>query len=114
MRIEKNKRNGRKQKDHIELMNTMKELKKRLGEPVNDGRPVGSGTAQERVNKWREQHPDGTKSQCKAETGLSYPTIRKWWEYQPKVRFEDGHITVKVTPSQGLSDLLVEEFKDRL
>lgn len=114
VRIEKNKRNGRKQKDHIELMNTMKELKKRLGEPVNDGRPVGSGTAQERVNKWREQHPDGTKSQCKAETGLSYPTIRKWWEYQPKVRFEDGHITVKVTPSQGLSDLLVEEFKDRL
>lgn len=114
VRIEKNKRNGRKQKDHIELMNTMKELKKRLGEPVNEGRPVGSGTAQEQVCKWREQHPDGTKSQCKNETGLSYPTIRKWWEYQPKVWFEDGHITVKVTPSQGLSDLLVEAFKDRL
>ena len=115
VRIERNRRNGRKQKDHIQLMNTMKELKKRLGEPVNEGRPLGSGTAQQTVFMWRQQHPDGTKSQCRAETGLSYPTIRKWWDYQPSaVNFEDGHISVKIRPSQELSDMLVDAFKDRL
>ena len=38
-----------------------------------------------------------------------------WWDYQPPTaNFEDGHISVKIRPSQELSDMLVEEFKDRL
>lgn len=64
--------------------------------------------------KWREQHPEGRKADCHRDTGLDPKTIRKWWEYQPsKVQFEGGHITVKVAPSQEMSDLLVEAFKDR-
>ena len=51
----------------------------------------------------------GTKSHCKRETGLTYPTIRKWWDTIP-----EGHITVKIRPSQALSDLLVENFKKGL
>ena len=43
-----NKRNWRKQEEHIQVMNTMKALKKQLGEIVNEGRPKGSGTAQVR------------------------------------------------------------------
>ena len=36
-------------------------------------------------------------------------TIRKWWDSTPPaVRVQDGHITVRVTPSQAVSDLLVE------
>ena len=70
-----------------------------------NGRPSAATV----VCEWRRQHPEGKKSQCKAETGLSYPTIRKWWDCPPSaVRFEDGHITVRVTPSQAVSDLLVE------
>ena len=35
--------------------------------------------------------------------------IRKWWDSTPPaVRVQDGHITVRVTPSQAVSDLLVE------
>ena len=33
-----NKRNWRKQEEHIQVMNTMKALKKQLGEIVNEGR----------------------------------------------------------------------------
>ena len=33
----------------------------------------------------------------------------KWWDNAPPtVRVQDGHITVRVTPSQAVSDLLVE------
>ena len=31
------------------------------------------------VEEWRDQNPNGSKRQCKDETGLTYPTIRKWW-----------------------------------
>ena len=100
---------GRKQEEHIQVMNTMKALKKQLGEIVNEGRPKGSGTAQVRVYEWRQQHPEGRKADCHRETGLDPKTIRKWWDCPPPaVRFEDGHITVRVFPSQELSDWLLD------
>ena len=56
-----NKRNWRKQRDHVHVMNTMKTLKKQLGESVKEGRPKGSGTAEKKVYEWRQQHPEGRK-----------------------------------------------------
>ena len=89
-------------------MNTMKALKKQLGEAVPVGRPQGSGTAQERVYQWRQQHPEGRKADCHRETGLDPKTIRKWWDCPlPPLRFESGHITVPVEPSKMTSDFLV-------
>lgn len=70
------KRNHRKQKDHIILMNTMKNLKKQLGEEVKEGRP----TAQDKVIKWQQKHPNGKKADCIRDTGLSKPTVYKWWQ----------------------------------
>lgn len=78
--IPKNKRNGRKQKDHIKVMNTMKNLKKQLGEEVKEGRPRGSGTEEHKVRDWQSSHPNGKKSECIRETGLSKPTVYKWWK----------------------------------
>ena len=75
-----NKRNWRKQKEHIRVMNTMKALKKQLGETVNEGRPIGSGIARDRVYEWRQQHPEGRKADCHWDTGLDPKTIRKWWD----------------------------------
>ena len=75
-----NKRNWRKRSDHVRVMNTMKSLKKQLGEAVNEGRPKGSGTAKKRVCEWRQQHPDGRKADCHRDTGLDPKTIRKWWD----------------------------------
>jgi len=74
------KRNGRKQRDHVKVMNTMKALKKQLGEEVKEGRPKGSGTAEQTVREWQMLHPEGRKVDCIRETGLSKPTVYKWWK----------------------------------
>lgn len=70
------KRNGRSREEHLIVMNKMKEVKKLLGENVNDGRPEKSKI----VEKWRKEHPGGKKADCIRETGLSKPTVYKWWE----------------------------------
>lgn len=44
-----------------------------------NGRPRGSGTAHETVQRWRCKNPEGTKYRCVKETGLSKPTVYKWW-----------------------------------
>lgn len=75
-----NKRNWRKRSAHVQVMNTMKSLKKQLGEEVNEGRPKGSSTAKKKVCEWRQQHPDGRKADCHRDTGLDPKTIRKWWD----------------------------------
>lgn len=77
--IEKNKRNYRKQKDHIILMNTIKSLKKQLGEEMKEGRPEGSGTKEQIVKEYREKNPTARKSDCIRDTGLSKMTVYKWW-----------------------------------
>lgn len=76
--IQPNKRNGRKQADHIIVMNKMKEVKKLLGEEINEGRP----DKEKIVKEWRVQHPDGIKKECERDTGLSRHTVLKWWDNQ--------------------------------
>lgn len=78
-----NKRNGRKQKDHVIVMNKMKEVKRVLGEQINEGRPQKL----EIVYQWRIENPNGTKAECIRETGLSKPTVYKWWSEQPDYSF---------------------------
>ena len=81
LRIEpQNRRNGRAQKQHLGRIRAMQQFDDPEGRWRNvNGRPKGSGTAEAKVRDWREAHPDGTKSQCKKDTGLTYDTIRKWW-----------------------------------
>ena len=69
------RRNGRKRADHIKYMNTMKRFKKELGEPVNEGRP----NKEHIVREYQALHPNATKSDCIADTGLAYNTVRKYW-----------------------------------
>ena len=76
--IKRNKRNGRKQKDHLVVMNTMKTLKKQLGEDMDEGRP----NKKEVVRRWQRRHPNGTKAECERKTGLSRHTVLKWWKDQ--------------------------------
>lgn len=81
--IEPNKRNGRKQKEHLDRVNKIRKFRRDVleeDEYINNGRPVGSGTKQEIVQRWREEHPDGRKVDCIRETGLSKPTVLKWWD----------------------------------
>ena len=74
--IEKNRRNYRKQKDHIKIMNTMKTLKKQLGEEVKEGRP----SKEQIVKEWRLSNLNGKKADCIRATGLDKKTVYKWWD----------------------------------
>jgi len=78
--IEKNKRNGRKQADHIKLMNYIRDEINNNKEWQNkEGRPKGSGTKENQVREWQQQHPNGRKADCIKETGISKPTVYKYW-----------------------------------
>lgn len=81
VRIERNKRNGRKRADHIKLMNYVRdEINQNENWREGNGRPKGSGTAQTKVNEWQEVNPTGTKAECNRQTKLDPKTIRKWWD----------------------------------
>lgn len=83
--LTKNKRNGRKQAQHVKIMNAIRDLDYPNGEWRNkDGRPKGSGTKQEQVQAWRKNNPKGTKAQCIRDTGISKPTVYKWWDIPTK------------------------------
>lgn len=70
-----NKRNWRKQEQHLKLARGQLAILREMGE-VKEGRP----SAQRAVKAWREEHPDGRKIDCERETGLSRHTVLKWWD----------------------------------
>lgn len=71
-----NKRNRRKQSEHIKLMNFIRDEINGNKEWRNkDGRPK----KEDIVREWIANHPDGTKAACIRETGLSKPTVYKYW-----------------------------------
>lgn len=77
VRIERNKRNFRKQQQHLQLARGIRQLKGQMGETVSGGgRPEKSKI----VEEWQQQHPEGRKADCIRETGLSKPTVYKWWK----------------------------------
>ena len=39
----------------------------------------GRKPKKEIVQKWRLEHPDGKKVDCIRDTGLTKPTVYKWW-----------------------------------
>jgi len=79
--IPRNKRNYRKQADHIKIMNFIRDEVNGNKEWRNkDGRPKGSGTKEQIVADWQAVHPTGKKIECERETGLSRHTVLKWWK----------------------------------
>ena len=93
-----NKRNWQKQKEHLEIARAIRDIKARQQGKKDwregNGRPVGSGTYQDKVYQWRQQHPEGRKANCHRDTGLDPKTIRKWWD----------------SPSQEVGNLLVKNL----
>lgn len=78
--IQKNKRNGRKQADHIKLMNFVRdEINGNKNWREGNGRPKGSSQQKRQVEEWRIAHPEGTPKDCIAETGISKNTVYRWW-----------------------------------
>lgn len=61
------------------MVNAMRIMKRDvLGEDEykNNGRP----DKQKIVEEWQESHPEGRKADCIRDTGLSKPTVYRWWK----------------------------------
>ena len=76
IRLTTNKRNGRKQSQHVKIMNAIREIEHPDGEWRNKN---GAPEKKEIVEEWQQLHPNGKKSECIKDTGLSKPTVYKWW-----------------------------------
>ena len=75
--IAPNKRNGRKQKVHVAIMNATRDIIYSGDDWRYHG---GAPTKREQVQAWRKANPNGRKIDCERETGISRPTILKWWD----------------------------------
>lgn len=90
--IEKNKRNYQKQKDHLEEARAIRDIRMhRQGRKWDDNN--GRKPKKDIVQQWRKNHPDGKKIDCERDTGLSRPTVLKWWD-------GDSDVVVKPTPQK--------------
>lgn len=79
-----NKRNGRKQEVHLKIARATLEIMNEENGNILQGRPKGSGEKSKIVEEWQRQHPDGKKADCIRETGLSKPTVYKWWSCEAR------------------------------
>lgn len=74
--IEKNKRNYRKQEQHLKIARATKQILIDDGENVKGGRKPKENI----VKEWQRQNPRGKKAECIKQTGLSKPTVYKYWQ----------------------------------
>lgn len=108
--IPENKRNGRKQKQHIKIVNATRKFRRdELGEDEykNNGRPKGSGTAERKVQQFRKEQPEASKAECNRITGLDPKTIRKWWN----VSLESQERLHRIYPSEEFSNAFIRELR---
>ena len=76
------RRNGLPRDEHLEIARLRKLQKKRSQTLKNpDHRPPGKDTHEKLlIRKYLHDHPDAKKSEIKCATGISYPTIRKYFD----------------------------------
>lgn len=77
--IQPNKRKGLSQADHLAEARAIRDVRcKRRGEAwdAHNGRKNKA----ELVLQWRQANPDGSKADCIRDTGLTRPTVKKWWD----------------------------------
>ena len=71
------KRNGQPRAWHLQDIRSKKANMK--GRAQKFKRPEGRPSAQRTVELWQAQNPGGRKADCIRDTGLSKPTVYKWW-----------------------------------
>lgn len=101
-----NRRNGRKQKQHIKIMSSIRDIEYPNGEWRNkDGRPDKA----RQVFEYRTEHPDARKADCIRDTGLSKKTVYKWWDWQP-----EHEKTVDEMTDEEYEELFYHEFEQEI
>lgn len=85
IKLEPNKRNGRKQNLHLRLARANRDIlcEERGKSDWREGN--GRPSAEQIVLEWKEKHPEGKKADCIRETGLSKPTVYRWWKVAVKM-----------------------------
>lgn len=82
--IPRNKRNGRKQRVHLRMARSNRDIlceeRGKADWREGAGRPKGSGTAQQKVAAYRAEHPEATVTEVAKALGISRTTVYKWWE----------------------------------
>lgn len=77
IRIKVNKRNGRKQADHLKRARAVQAVDYPDGE-WREGN--GRKPKKDIVEEWLLRNPEGIKADCIRETGLDRKTVSKWWK----------------------------------
>ena len=77
IRIERNKRNFRKQETHLKLARGQLAILREL-EEVKEGRPKGSGTKEDLVREYIENNPNDNPTEIARNLGISRPTVYKY------------------------------------
>lgn len=80
LNIQKNKRNGRPQIDHLKQIARADQERydRENGTNWRDGN--GRKPKQAIVQEWQKTHPEGRKIDCIRDTGLGKTTVYKWWK----------------------------------
>lgn len=84
IRIERNKRPHRGRENHLKIMNYVRD---NITHPEGAWRKGnGRKSEKEKVYEWQLEHLEcSNKARCARETGLSRPTVHKWWTVFEKV-----------------------------
>lgn len=75
--IQANKRNGRKQADHIKLMNFVRD---ELNNNKDWRKGNGRKPKKDIIEKWQQSHPNGTVTECSKALNVSRTTVYKYWK----------------------------------
>lgn len=75
IQIPANKRNGRRQEQHLQFARGVREVKARIGETVSGG---GRPSAEQTVKNYFANHPDSTPKEAAAALGISLSTVYKY------------------------------------
>ena len=77
IRIERNKRNYRKQNIHLKLARGQLAILREL-EEVDEGRPRGSGTKEDLVKEYLAEKPNSIPTEIAKNLGISRTTVYKY------------------------------------
>lgn len=73
------RRNHQTREDHLEEARAIRDIRmRRKGKKWDEDN--GKQSREKIVSEWQKNHPNGRKVDCINDTGLSKPTVYKWWK----------------------------------